>query len=183
MTEQNDGPKPFPNSYLVPGALLFAGEYPGARQAELAERKLAGLLDAGVSHCIDLTEEGELYPYYERLTELAGARGVQVVHERLSIPDMDVPYPMRMMEILDAIDASLAAGRVTYVHCWGGIGRTGTVIGCHLVRRGRSGEDALAEVQRLYEMMTDEKRAFQPESPQTEEQKEFVRAWREKKTR
>ena len=31
-----------------------------------------------------------------------------------------------MQEILDAVDRALAAGRNVYLHCWGGIGRTGT---------------------------------------------------------
>jgi len=172
--------KPFPNSYPVTGPHLFAGEYPGARTAEAAREKLAGLLDAGVTHCIDLTEEGELYTYEEILAELADARGVTVVHERLPIPDMDVPHPSRMLEILDAIDAARSAGRVTYVHCWGGIGRTGTVIGCHLVRHGLGGEDALAQVQRLYDTMSAEKRSYHPDSPQTEEQRAFVLGWTER---
>ena len=169
--------KPFPNSYAVPRSRLYAGEYPGARTATAAQVKLAGLLDAGVTHCIDLTEEHELYTYHELLAELAEPRGVTVVHERLSIPDMDIPEASRMTEILDAIDASLAAGNVVYVHCYGGIGRTGTVVGCHFVRRGLGGAEALAEVQRLYDTMTAEKRLSMPDSPQTVEQREFVRAW------
>ena len=177
MAEAPHDPRPFPNSYRVPGARLYAGEYPGARTGDVAREKLAGLLDAGVAHCIDLTEEGELYTYHELLAELAEARGVTVRHTRLSIPDMDVPHPERMTEILDAIDAAQAAGHVTYVHCWGGIGRTGTVVGCHLVRRGMTGEEALAEVQRLYDTMSAEKRAYHPESPQTAEQRDFVLAW------
>ncbi|MSR27507.1 MAG: hypothetical protein EXS06_10930, partial [Planctomycetaceae bacterium] len=40
--------------------------------------------------------------------------------------------------ILADIDAELAAGRPVYVHCWGGVGRTGTVVGLvHVARRGR----------------------------------------------
>ena len=30
-----------------------------------------------------------------------------------------------------------------YLHCWGGVGRTGTVVGCWLVRHGRTGDEAL----------------------------------------
>jgi len=43
-----------------------------------------------------------------------------------------------MHEILDTIDAALSAKRIVYVHCWGGVGRTGTVIGCH-TDDGRNG--------------------------------------------
>ena len=39
-----------------------------------------------------------------------------------------------MREILQAIQSQMAGGGVLYVHCWGGKGRTGVVIGCHLVQ-------------------------------------------------
>ena len=32
-------------------------------------------------------------------------------------------------------------GRKVYVHCWGGVGRTGTVVGCYLVRQGEREAD------------------------------------------
>ena len=72
-----------------------------------------------------------------------------------------------MARILDSIDASLAAGEVVYVHCLAGIGRTGTVIGCYLVRHGLSGEEALARVE-----------ALRGAGPETPEQRELVRSWR-----
>ncbi len=34
-----------------------------------------------------------------------------------------------MTQILDDIDSAIADEGVAYVHCWGGIGRTGTVVG------------------------------------------------------
>jgi len=37
-------------------------------------------------------------------------------------------------------------GHTVYVHCQGGMGRTGTVVGCYLVRHGMGGEDALEEI-------------------------------------
>lgn len=47
-----------------------------------------------------------------------------------------VPTPATMTAILDAIDASLAGNEPTHAHCWGGVGRTGTVIGRWLLRTG-----------------------------------------------
>ena len=40
----------------------------------------------------------------------------------------------------------LAGGRTVYLHCRGGIGRTGTVLGCYLVRQGQTAEEALASI-------------------------------------
>ena len=82
-----------------------------------------------------------------------------------------------MHEILDQIDAALDSGGVVYVHCWGGVGRTGTVVGCHLVRHGMTGEDALARVAELFKNM--EKSARRQRSPETDDQAAFVRSWRE----
>jgi hypothetical protein len=65
-------------------------------------------------------------------------------YRRCTIVDFGVPSPQEMTAILDVLDAALAAGRVVYLHCWGGVGRTGTVVGCYLVRHGMRGEEALA---------------------------------------
>jgi protein-tyrosine phosphatase len=75
-----------------------------------------------------------------------------------------------MRAILDTIDAEMAAGRTVYVHCWGGIGRTGTVIGCWLVRHGTPAEEALNEI---------EARRGEPGSPETAAQWAFVLNWSE----
>jgi predicted protein tyrosine phosphatase len=135
------------------------------------------LLDAGVRQFVDLTEAGEynLRPYWPIVQELAAARGVAVDHTRLAIPDMGTPPPAHMAAILDTIDASVAAGRGVYVHCFGGIGRTGTVVGCYLVRHGARAEDALAEIARRRVGTPDGHRR----SPETDAQWRMVRAWRE----
>jgi protein-tyrosine phosphatase len=84
-----------------------------------------------------------------------------------------------MHEILDEIDAAIAAGHRVYVHCWGGIGRTGTVIGCHLVRSGAKGEEALEQLAQLFGNMSRLKRTMNPRSPETAEQRSFVTGWKE----
>jgi protein-tyrosine phosphatase len=91
----------------------------------------------------------------------------------MSIPDMDTPAPEEMVRILEAIDAALEAGQTVYVHCYGGIGRTGTVVGCYLARHGMSGTDALREIARLRQGTPD----GWVRSPQTRAQCEMVRNW------
>ena len=162
-----------PDCYWVVPGHFVAGEYPGDWIRGLARRKLGGLLDAGVRTFIDLTEEGELTAYDQWLEREARARQIEVEYHRHPVRDLDVPTSEGMRAILDLIDASIADGRPVYVHCWGGIGRTGTVVCCWLIERGRSCEDALADIRQLREGI--QKRMIQ--SPEMDGQREFVRAW------
>jgi hypothetical protein len=171
-------PRPFERSYwVVPGRLL-AGCYPGELDALAAAAKLARLLDAGVRCVITLIEAEEtgrgglpFAPYEPVLDALAAARGARVEIERHAIRDMDVPSVAEMRQTLDAIDARLAAGKPVYIHCWGGYGRTGTVVGCWLARHGpATGPGAL---RRLCELRT----GLKGESPQTDAQRAMVAEW------
>lgn len=170
-------PMPHPNCYWVVSGKLMAGEYPGDLKADAARAKIGALLDAGINCFVDLTEHEELIPYEPLLREEAGKRRAEVVHHRISIRDQEVPASAEVMHrILDTIDAAMAEGQVVYVHCWGGIGRTGTVVGCHLVRNGLGGEEALAKVLELYRA-TMAKRHRRPQAPETGPQCEWVRNW------
>jgi protein-tyrosine phosphatase len=80
-----------------------------------------------------------------------------------------------MRQIQSAISVALQAGRCVYVHCRMGIGRTGTVLGCHLVEQGRSGEDALEELNRAWQHS--ERARRWPSIPETREQSQFVATW------
>ena len=169
---------PIPNSYQLLDGRLIAGEYPGDRDETPARAKIGALLDAGVTTFIDLTEPDELAPYERHVAEMARPLGRDVKYRRLPIQDVSVPKSAAVMhEILDQIDAALDSGGVVYVHCWGGVGRTGTVVGCHLVRRGMTGKDALARVAELFKNM--EKYSTRRRSPETGEQDAFVRSWKE----
>ncbi|HEY8376361.1 MAG TPA: protein-tyrosine phosphatase family protein [Nannocystis sp.] len=169
--------RPYPNSYWVRPGLLLAGEYPGAREEAVARDKIGRLLAAGVQVFIDLTEPGELEPYAPLLQAEARARGAAVEHLRFAIRDKSVPSSPALVDAaISAIDAALAASRAAYVHCWGGIGRTGTIVGCWLVSQGASGEEALAAIAGFWR--TVEKVHRRPRSPETDEQCDYVRRWR-----
>ncbi len=166
---------PITDSYwLVPGRLL-AGEYPGAITDEETRHRLRSILNAGVSFFLDLTEEDEgLEPYEPLLREEAVLRERTVIYQRLSIPDLDTPATERMNEIQRMIAGALDAGHTIYVHCCGGIGRTGMVAGCYLVEQEVSGAEALAEIQRRRRGTAN----GWMNSPETRAQENFVRSWR-----
>ncbi len=162
-------PRPDPNTYWVKPGCLLAGEYPYAANSVIARAKLEAYLDAGINTFIDLTHPHELRPYSIHLP-----KGVE--YRRIPVRDMSVPPHARYMTgILDTIDHALAAGRRVYVHCWGGVGRTGTVVGCWLQRHGREPEAALQELAGHWATVAKSSRV--PRSPETDEQIAWVRRW------
>lgn len=174
---------PTPDAYWVtpPGVTMpgngrfLAGEYPSAKDPQEAAAKLARYLDSGVTFFLDLTEAGEysLRPYADQIEQLAAGRGQPVTHRRLAIPDLGTPSPAFMGEILDTLDVALAQGETVYAHCFGGIGRAGTVVGCWLVRHGLTGEQALAQIAAWREGTPDEWKR----SPETVAQRQMILAW------
>jgi hypothetical protein len=143
--------------WVQPGRLL-AGEYPSALDPVHSARKRKVLLDAGVDSVVDLTEPGErggggkrLFPYRELLCADAESRGLTLPrHSRHPIPDTNVIEDRGYDRILGYIRAELDAGRVVYVHCWGGKGRTGTVIGAWLI--DTEGQDYDSTLWHLHEL-------------------------------
>ncbi len=177
MTTPSHIDRPIPNSYWVVTGHFVAGEYPGDRYRSRGDGKLSSLLAAGVNRFIDLTEDGELRPYCEAAQAEADRLGVSFQWERHPIVDVSTPSHARMVEILDAIDGAMANGETVYVHCMGGVGRTGTVVGCWLRRQGLTGAESLAQIAEWWQGM--EKRHRRPRSPETEAQRQFILNWSE----
>ncbi len=167
---------PTPSSYWLPGEMILAGEFPGWRSHDAAG-VLRRLLDAGVRTFVDLTQTIDpLQSYETALEEAAAERGLAVTYRRFPVPDMDVPAPRTMASILAFIDDEVARGRKVYLHCLGGVGRTGTVAGCLLARELADGGEALRTLSRLFRS-TDLAELYETVSPQTEAQRAFVRDW------
>lgn len=167
-----------PQHYAIQPRVLYAGEYPGDRNLKIARERLWSLLEMGVRTFIDLTSpEDDLTRYEKLLFEFEQEIGARLQRISLPVPDMGVPDSNeKMSAILDAIRGAVAKRPAVYVHCWGGIGRTGTVAGCWLRECGLGPDEALARVQKLYATHMPKVR-IHPESPQTEAQKEYIRRW------
>lgn len=169
--------RPIVDSYWVEPGRLLAGEYPGGYTSESTRQCLDALLEAGFDTFIDLTRPNETVPYYRILLEEAKLHEVEVERHNFPIGDFGLPSPETMKEILDTLDAALQNGRRIYLHCWGGIGRTGTTVGCYLVRRGMTGEEALSQLAEWWQTVP--KSRIHQHSPETREQAYFVRNWAE----
>ena len=158
---------PIRDSYRVADGLL-AGKYPGASDPDETARRLALFDDHGVSIYVDLTHPADCLEPYERLI---GAARRRIAHP---IVDLGTPTIPHMTRILDDVDAALDAGGSVYGHCWGGIGRTGTVVGCWLVRHGLDGGDPLGRIAELRRDLS----AAVVASPETSAQRAMVSAWK-----
>jgi predicted protein tyrosine phosphatase len=139
--------------------------------------KSQALLACRIRHIINLMEAGEtdkngqpFVPYEKDFKDFSKAKKIEALASRIPIKDVSIPTPKTMKAILDEIDSSISANRPVYIHCWGGRGRTGTVVGCYLVRHGLTGREAL---KRIRELRRDEPTADLP-SPQTREQEDMV---------
>lgn len=177
------------NSYwVVPGEIL-AGPFPGSNEDFAAKLRLRALFDGGIRAFINLQEEGEMaisdkgynenYVEFFRIflrnngcTEIEGG-----AVRRFSIPDKTVPSVELMKRILDEIDMLREKKIPLYIHCWGGVGRTATVVGCWLMRHGLADRrSVIDEIFRLRQACVDPA-CLAYKSPETDEQERFILSW------
>ncbi len=174
---------PFPNAYWVVPGQIMAGEYPGSKVSQEALGKIHGLLSCGIRGFINLMEPGELDRYgkvfspYEPVLQLVAQQmGIHTTTVQFPIPDMDVPSLKTMSAILGHIEWARASERPVYLHCLAGLGRTGTVVGCWMIRQGLARrENVLDRIQRLRRHCEN---AWQA-SPQSDVQRQMVLHWPE----
>jgi atypical dual specificity phosphatase len=145
-----DAMRPNPSDWLVEGSIL-ACVYPDD------ERGLPALERAGISVVINLHDQAH--------DPAALARhGLTEVH--LPVLDFTPPTAEQLDAGVAAIERALAEGRRVAVHCAGGLGRTGALLACYLVRQGSSPSAAIARV-----------RATRPGSVETPAQEAAVTAF------
>lgn len=174
---------PFDRSYwAIPGKLL-AGCYPGSKDKTDAREKLKGLIISGIRHFISLMESSEhnhsgnpFAPYVDQVEAIAESMKINVTFDQLPIKDLSVPSRKEMIRILNQIDICMKYHKPVYIHCWGGKGRTGTVVGCYLVRHGyASGKDVIDVIKELRKNVMD----HHMPSPETKPQTDMVLSWSE----
>jgi ADP-ribosyl-[dinitrogen reductase] hydrolase len=173
-------PLPYGRCYWVEPGRVLAGEYPGHWDAQKARARIRALMHLGVRTFVNLMEEDEtnlagepFRPYAPDVREEAQRIGLGRVPACLRFPirDLGVPSRGQLAEILQAIEDSLDREEPVYVHCWGGRGRTGMVVGSLLIRHGHATrEDFVEKISLLRKHDLGGGR-----SPETEEQVSLVR--------
>lgn len=172
----------FDRMYWADPVRLLAGDYPGDINPEKEADKLGFLVKSGIRQVISLMEKNEknkwgqpFKPYETQLQDFARSSGCDIEVTTCEVKDMTAPSKRMMIRILDIIDGALAEDKPVYVHCYGGRGRTGTVVGCYLVRHDIIGPDKAIEYIKAIRggIITGEL-----DSPQTKEQNSLIRRWK-----
>ena len=174
---------PFPRSYWVIPGILLAGEFPGSENQEDAKNKILSLIGCGIRAVINLMEpdetdhSGRSFKDYEPITTQIGReRSTPITCISFPISDQNVPTAATMRKILDAIITSIDDHKPVYIHCWGGIGRTGTVVGCFLMKNGLAHRSNVLKT--IADLRQNDPKSHRI-SPETDAQREFVQTWNE----
>lgn len=166
---------PFERSYWVLPNRFIVGEIPASMKEDETIAKLNGLIQVNVNVVINLMEEDEknyenksFYDYAPYLNKH------NVETHRIPVKDLSIPTIETMKKILSIVQDSIRQKKVVYLHCWGGVGRTGTAVGCFLLNNSLASKDNVLETINYLKRTTSiDKR----QSPETEEQRKFLMEW------
>ena len=118
---------------------------------------------------IDLSSPDDQLPSYHALLSHIAP---QIQYRNYPIRDGIVPSPALMVAILDRIAWCRTNNIALYIHCWGGVGRTGTVVACWFMRSGLSARAALGLLNERRKVA-----GLRRQSPDFHAQIDFVEQW------
>ena len=123
---------------------------------------LKALRAQGADGIVNLMEDDEQARWQMHgYDEAAQQAGLSV--RRYPIVDVNVPTdPASFRTLVEEVYTDLSAGKTVVVHCLGGLGRSGTLAACLLIRAGMDAEEA-TRLTRTYRPGAIEKDSKQPE--------------------
>lgn len=156
--------------YRIGEARMWGAEYPGDSIESLAKEKLNHAIRFGITHFIDLTQEGELHPYQHLLPEDGS-----IHYLRFPIQDAHAPKSIeKVYELTKYIDTVLnEPGTAIYLHCWGGVGRTATIAACWYAMH--YGTSYYTTICKLLEMWKECLKSNEQTIPDHWKQKDFIK--------
>jgi hypothetical protein len=172
------GPTPESN-WVLPGVFLV-GAYPASQDDAETLDLLTSILKNGITKFVCLQQEYRahgiteamwrnglaLRPYYEDVVEIVNnkskidaLKGYNIVDpDKLSfvhfpIRDCDITDDDRVIEVAKSLVKAIGEGEKLYLHCWGGHGRTGTLVSImlHLMYKLDSVQ-AMARCQEVHDL-------------------------------
>lgn len=118
------------------------------------------LKDNGIEAIVSLTE----LPLHKTLIEEFGFE-----YKHIPVADLTSPTQEQIEEFVTFVNNLISSKKKIVVHCDAGIGRTGTMLACYLVNKGRSAKNAITEV-----------RKKRPGSIETMEQEDTITRYEER---
>lgn len=135
------------SNWIIP-KLLLVGAYPGHRNEKKAIVKTKAITDCGIEHFVCLMTDDELMKFRPYVTDPT----IQVDKcFRAPIVDGFIEDDMVVLNYVKGICTQLNNGNTFYLHCWGGHGRTGTMV-CLILNEiyGLNANEAMRYCQRSH---------------------------------
>lgn len=160
--------KPIEYSYCV-NESIFAGEHPlYSRHTVSPNDRIAQFVQFGITDFLDLTVLGEAQEYKQILPQ--GVRKYSFPIRNFEAPDS----VQSLIEVFEKIKLLFTErpGIKLYIHCHGGVGRTGTVVACYYIYSEHlSFDEAIAKMRKQY---TQSPRSKMMNVPETSQQMNFI---------
>ena len=156
---------PIKFSYKVTD-IFYAGEYPFEKEPDEGIVKLNRLIDFGIVHFINLTEERQ------RMTKYSEFLPMHCTYMNLPMADYTVPS---FQDLKTAHDIISRSEEKIYVHCRGGYDRTGAVVATFFIHQGKTADEA----KQLYLQTADKIRTRYPHTPLIETRWEVLEKYQQ----
>jgi len=124
-------------SYVIEGELAGSA-FPGGWES--LRDDIEEIIAKGFKAIVTLTEE-PLPP------GLLKEHSIDYLH--LPIPDFHPPTINQIFKFVNFIDKCRKGKKPVLVHCWAGIGRTGTILSAYFVSKGMSTQEAIRHIRKL----------------------------------
>lgn len=111
------------------------------------------------------------------LAYLVAEHGWERLGDRINIQCFNDQPSINSSQEIPTQDLSLAANRAVYVHCFGGMGRTGATICCWLLRHGLAAHDNVLSLLTQLRQADVERASWK--APENHSQEDFVLSWTE----
>jgi len=121
------------SNWVIPQKIMCGG-YPGHPSDDTIHKEyITKLLEAGVELFVCLMTPRELSrfkPYMPIVNSLSN----KVRYLNFEIEDMTIAADEKVIEFIETLYNEYLKGTLFYIHCWGGHGRTGTIVALLLAK-------------------------------------------------